>query len=85
MNDEAVARLRWLIDDFISGSNRSLVRVHEIERVLNDDFAETELEAELTLELASYSPGSHDREGGLIGEAQLLAHLEYVLAKFLKN
>lgn len=73
MNDQALYRLFELANVFLSGKNRSIGLVNEIEAVLIENFLDTELFEELTEALALYNPGGGSHYVDEDEMAQLLA------------
>lgn len=57
MNSQALCRLFELANVFLSGKNRSIGLVNEIEGLLIEEFLDTQLFEELIDALALYNPG----------------------------
>jgi hypothetical protein len=80
MSPDSRMRLEEMIQGFLNGADRSLTYVHQIEGLLIEEFADTELFEELSPYLAMYRPGGGEQ---LYNEEQLARELRYVLNRFL--
>jgi hypothetical protein len=74
----AVNLLAGLMDDFISGRDRSMRHVDRIESVLIEHFLESELYEDLSPAVASYRPGGGEH---LLDEEALATEFRYVLRR----
>jgi hypothetical protein len=82
MTTMAERRLVELVDRFLSGADRSMALVNEIEGLLIEHFGDTDLFEELTEPLALYRPGEgaqyvgEEEMAGLLRDALRRLHVD---------